>query len=92
MFDQGSRYESVPEDFLDTPRGPVRYKLIRFIPPTPATLAHVVTQGERLDQLAFLAYREPERFWRICDANRAMWPPDLVLEAGRLLLVPPARG
>jgi hypothetical protein len=92
MFVQGSRYETVPEDVLTTPTGTVRYKLIRFIPPTPATLVHVVTQDERLDQLAFLAYREPDRFWRICDANLAVWPPDLVAEVGRTLLVPPARG
>jgi hypothetical protein len=92
MFVQGSRYETVPEDVLATPNGTVRYKLIRFVPPTPATLAHVVAQDERLDRLAFLAYREPDRFWRICDANLAMWPPDLVTEVGRQLLIPPARG
>jgi hypothetical protein len=92
MFVQGSRYETVPESVLATPKGNVRYKLVRFIPPTPAALTHVVTQDERLDLLAFLAYREPDRFWRICDANRAMWPPDLVAEVGRALLIPPAKG
>lgn len=92
MFVQGSRYETVPEGVLATPTGTVRYKLIRFIPPTPATLTHVVAQDERLDLLAFLAYREPDRSWRICDANQAMWPPDLVAEVGRALLIPPARG
>jgi hypothetical protein len=92
MFVQGSRYETVPEGVLTTPAGPIRYKLIRFVPPTPATLVHVVTQDERLDQLAFLAYREPDRFWRICDANLAMWPLDLTAEVGRALLVPSARG
>ena len=92
MFVQGSRYETVPEDVLTTPDGAVRYKLTRFVPPTSATLVHVVAQDERLDQLAFLAYREPERFWRIADANLAMWPPDLVARVGRALLIPPARG
>jgi hypothetical protein len=92
MLLPGSRYENVPEDVVTTPQGAVRYKRIRFIPPTPATLAHVVVQGERLDHLAFLAYHEPDRFWRICDANLAMWPPDLVADVGTRLLIPPAKG
>lgn len=92
MFFQGSRYETVPEAVADSPQGPVRYKRIRRIPPTPAEAAHTVTQGERLDNIAFLAYREPDRFWRICDANLAMWPPDLVAEPGDRILIPPAKG
>ena len=92
MFFQGSRYEDVPEDVLTAPtHGSVRYKRVRWIPPTPASLAHVLVQGERLDQLAFLAYRDPERFWRICDANFATWPPDLVAEVGARVLIPPAK-
>lgn len=92
MFFVGSRYETVPEDVVATPQGPVRFKRIRFIPATPADLAHTLTQGERPDQLAFLAYREPDRFWRICDANLVMWPPDLVAEVGARILIPPAKG
>jgi hypothetical protein len=93
MFFQGSRYEDVPEAVLDTPaQGPVRYKRVRFIPPTPASLAHEIVQDERLDHLAFLAYRDPERFWRICDANFATWPPDLVAQVGARVLIPPAKG
>ena len=93
MFFQGSRYEDVPDHVLTTPaQGLVRYKRVRFIPPTPASLAHVVTQGERLDHLAFLAYRDPERFWRICDANVATWPPDLAAGVGARVLIPPAKG
>ena len=36
--------------------------------------------------------RDPERFWRICDANQAMWPDELTAEAGRMLLIPPPEG
>jgi hypothetical protein len=52
----------------------------------------MVTQDERLDNIAFLAYREPDRFWRICDANLAMWPADLVADVGDRILIPPAKG
>jgi hypothetical protein len=93
MFFQGSRYEKVPEDtYVDASRRPIRYKRIRFIPRTPATLAHEVAQGERLDHISYLAYRDPERSWRICDANEAMWPPDLVADIGVRILIPPAGG
>jgi hypothetical protein len=92
MFFPGSRYETVPEDVVATPHGAVRFKRIRFIPATPADLAHRLTQGERPDHLAFLAYREPDRFWRICDANLVMWPPDLVADVGARILIPPAKG
>ena len=36
---------------------------------------------ERLDHIAWQHYRDPERYWRICDANRALWPDDLLEEA-----------
>jgi hypothetical protein len=92
MFFQGSRYENVPEDLYEGPSGrTIRYKRIRFIPHTTANLAHVLRQGERLDHLAFLAFREPDRFWRICDANLAMWPPDLVSRPHVRILIPPAK-
>jgi hypothetical protein len=93
MFFKGSRYERVPEDtYVDQSGRAIRYKRIRFIPPTPASLAHQVAQGERLDHIAFLAYRDAERSWRICDANEAMWPPDLVAEIRARILIPPAGG
>ena len=47
-------------------------------------------EDDRLDIVAYRAWREPERFWRICDANRAFWPDALVAEPGRVLLLPAA--
>jgi hypothetical protein len=92
MFFKGSRYENVPtESFTDSSGAVVRYKRTRFIPPTPARAATVVNQAERLDHIAFRVYQDPELFWRICDANDAMSPPDLA-EPGRLLKVPAAEG
>jgi hypothetical protein len=93
MFLQGSRYESVSEDLYRASSGrAIRYKRIRFIPHTSANLAHVLRQGERLDHLAYLAYGDPELFWRICDANVAMWPPDLMSRPHDRILIPPAKG
>jgi hypothetical protein len=92
MFWKGSRYEKVPEHEIETTDGrTVRYKGIREIAPTPARMGHELTQGERLDHVAHRYYRDAERFWRIADANLALWPDDL-LEPGRVIAVPPSRG
>lgn len=92
MFFKGSRYEFVANDSITDANGVTQaFKRVRFIEETPAQAAVIVNQSERLDHIAFRVYTVPELFWRICDANDALWPPDLE-EAGRLLKVPPAEG
>ncbi|MFY9820638.1 MAG: hypothetical protein WAM82_04600 [Thermoanaerobaculia bacterium] len=89
MFFRGSRYEPVPEAELTTPEGrTIRYKRVRFIPDTPGSLTQKVNQGDRLDLIAYRTYKDPEQFWRICDANLATLPEELVEEPGRRLLIP----
>lgn len=92
-FFKGSRYERVGEVELQDPSGRLlRYKRVRFIPPTPGRFSHIVTEGERIDLVSHRYFRDSERFWRICDANDALWPPDLVAEPGTLIRVPGAEG
>ena len=93
MFFQGSRYANVGEhDITDGKGRVIRYKKIRFIPEARARFSHVLSDGERLDHIAYRFYQDPETFWHICDANLALWPEDLISEAGRTLLVPPPEG
>jgi hypothetical protein len=93
MFFRGSRYANVGEHDIPDGKGRViRYKKIRFIPESRAQLSHIVSNGERLDHLAQRFYQNPELFWCICDANLALWPDDLVAEAGRTILIPPSEG
>ena len=58
----------------------------RFVP-QPERLAvigeHTVVQGDRLDPIAGRYLGDPELFWRICDANRAMRPEELTETPGR---------
>jgi hypothetical protein len=92
MFFEGSRYENVPTAELVDARGQrVRYKTVRFIGPATRRWTHAVSQSERIDHVAHRYYRDPERFWRICDANRALWPDDLLADVGALLRIPPAQ-
>ena len=91
MFFKGSRYEKVKEtEITDISGRTIKYIKIRFIPETLATKQHVVVQGDRLDLIAHKNYQDPELFWRICDANLAMLPYELLEEIGRRILIPPA--
>lgn len=93
MFFKGSRYEGVDELEATTAEGRVvRYKRLRIVQDPPLERAYRTTQEERPDLLAWKAYRDPERYWRICDANRVSWPDDLVAEPGKILRIPPSEG
>ena len=93
MFARTSRYEGVPEAVHDDGTGrPIRYKVLRILPDPPAVEVHAVRQGDRLDRIANDAYGDPEQSWRICDANRAFDPDDLVRESGRRLDIPQSVG
>jgi hypothetical protein len=91
MFFKGSRYEHVGSNIIKDSEGcEVLYKKVRFIADTPADRSHTVIQGDRLDNLAYRYFRDPERFWRICDANLDLWPQNLVKDPGKKILIPPS--
>jgi hypothetical protein len=93
MFFKGSRYEHVSEyEIKDNKGRMIRYKGVRPIPTTKTQHIHQVRQGESLGLIAHAYFRDPERFWRICDANREMWPDDLVVQTGRRIRIPPPEG
>lgn len=89
MFFRGSRYSTVPDAiFTDRAGREIVYKLLRPIPLPAAHQGHTVLQGERLDQIAFQHYGDPEQFWRIADANLALHPDELTAEVARVLGIP----
>ena len=47
----------------------------------------LVTEGDRLDNITAAHLGDPEQFWRICDANRAMRPDELTRGLGRRLRI-----
>jgi len=92
MFTHTSRYYSVETVTFSAADGrEYRYKRRRFLP-NPADMhilgEVVVSQGERLDIITAKSLGDPEQFWRICDINNAMNPPDLTTEIGRKLKIP----
>jgi len=94
MFDQfptSSRYHGLPTKTLVTPDGrTVVYLARRFVPPPDRfslLREHVVTEGDRLDNVTARYLGDPELFWRVADANNAMRPEALVEEIGRSLRI-----
>lgn len=89
MFFRGSRYEHTDTKEHTTDDGRViRFKALRLIPPTPRLTGHVVDEGERIDHVAFHEVGDPERFWRIADANVVIDARDTVAEPGRVIDIP----
>jgi hypothetical protein len=90
-FSMTSRYLGIETATFESPDGKsIVYLRRRFIPP-PERFAllqeHAVTQGERLDNITAHYLGDPEQFWRVCDANRAMRPDELTETTGRRLRI-----
>lgn len=92
MFETTSRYYSLETAVHTMPDGRiVAYKRRRFLPrgeELDLLVEATVTEGDRLDLITGRTLGNPEFFWRICDANDAMNPFDLVAEINRKLRVP----
>ncbi len=92
MFESTSRYYHLETATYTTADGrELRYKRRRFLPRAdslPTLVEVTVTDGDRLDLIAARTISSGEQFWRICDAEDAMNPPELTGEAGRKLRVP----
>jgi hypothetical protein len=91
IFAANSRYLNIPTAKWNPEEGVEIVYLRRRFVPQPESLFefrdHVVVQGDRIDNLAARHLTDPELFWRLCDANRAMRPADLTEEPGRRLRI-----
>jgi hypothetical protein len=84
MFDHMSRYYAIEKVTLELPDGRVvAYVRRRFLPSGAGMqlLAEVaVSPGERIDVVSNRTLGDPLAFWRICDANDAMDPQEMMDE------------
>jgi nucleoid-associated protein YgaU len=96
MFPPTSRYAGIEVTTFETTRGrTVAYLRRRFVPSSAGMSViaeHAVTEGDRLDNLAARYLGDPEQFWRLCDANDAMRPDDLIEVGRRLRIAMPQAG
>ncbi|MGW5936873.1 hypothetical protein ACWIG3_32020 [Streptomyces celluloflavus] len=74
----------------------VRYAKRRLLPPLAdageESVPHVVSGGERPDQLGQWYFGDPGQWWRIADANPVLDPRELTDEPGAEIAVPLAGG
>ncbi|MGX2041058.1 LysM domain-containing protein [Methylocaldum sp. MU1018] len=91
LFPPTSRYYGIETTTLEISEGRVViYLKRRFVPPPERfelLQEHAVTEGERLDNIAAQYLDDPEQFWLLCDANRAMRPDELTEAIGRRLRI-----
>jgi len=91
MFPPSSRYFGVETARIEGPDGrQVVFLRRRFVPPpddAPLIAEHAVVERDRLDNVTARYLVDPEQFWRVCDANRAMQPQELTDEVGRILRI-----
>lgn len=90
-FSPTSRYYGFETLQIKLPGGlAVVYLKRRFLPqPESFSLLqeHIVTEGERLDNITAKYLGDPEQFWRVADANRALRPEELTETVGRRLRI-----
>src|SRR5438128_1916011 len=90
-FPPTSRYYGIDTATLTTSDGrQIAYLRRRFLPSPDLfslLLLHVVSEGERLDNVAAKYMDDPTAFWRIADANAAMRPEKLTETTGRVLRI-----
>lgn len=90
-FPPNSRYHTIATAKLTTADGREVVYLKRRLVPAPDEFSgiqeHVVVQGDRLDNLAAKYLGDPEQFWRLCDANGALHPDELVDVIGDVITI-----
>ncbi len=91
LFAANSRYAGMDTATLSLPQGKTLIYLVRRFVPPPERFQllqeHVVTQGERLDNITAQYMGDPTLFWRLCDANNALRPEELTETIGRRLRI-----
>ena len=91
LFPVSSRYYGLETATLTTTDGKQIIYLKRRLLPQPENFSllqeHLVSEGERLDNITAHYLGDPEQFWQLCDANRAMRPDELTETIGRRLRI-----
>ena len=93
MIGRDSRYAATQTAVYETEDGTrVLYLQRRFLPqPGDVPSArdfHTLDRDERLDTVAVAVIGDPQAYWRVCDANGALNPFDLLDETDGHLRVP----
>lgn len=81
MFSKISRYRKLPDIVtIDVKGRTLESKSLRLLPDVSGAFLHTVEEVDRLDHLAYKYYKQPKKWWRICDANPEFMSPQALLE------------
>lgn len=76
MFSKISRYRKLPDITTVDVKGRIlASKPSRLLARTEGKFLHTVEEMDRLDHLGFKYYKQPRKWWRICDANPDFMSP-----------------
>ena len=80
MFFKNSRYRKLLDEVtVDVKGRRLLSKSLRLLPEVTGTFQHTLEESDRLDHLAYKYYKQPRKWWRLCDANpEFMLPQDLL--------------
>jgi hypothetical protein len=96
IFPNNSRYHEIETTKLVTDDGQeIIYLKRRFVPDGSVfadLTEHVVSDGERLDNITAQYLGDPTQFWQLTDANNVLHPDELIAEIGRRIRIPLLQG
>jgi hypothetical protein len=80
MFLKNSRYRKLENTVATDAAGrTLALKELRLLPDVTGKFLHTIVETDRLDNLSFKYYRQPKKWWRICDANPEVLSPQALL-------------
>ncbi len=80
MFSKTSRYRKLADIVATDVNGRLQEsKASRLLPDVSGTFRHTIEEKDRLDHLAYKFYKQPRKWWRICDANPEFMSPHALL-------------
>ncbi|MGL5804815.1 MAG: hypothetical protein ACRC11_05145 [Xenococcaceae cyanobacterium] len=92
MFEYTSRYFLIATaEFVTTDGRKIAYVRRRFLPQgdrLPVLVEVTATRDDRLDIITAENLGDPEQFWKVCDANNAMKPVDLLADTVQTIRIP----
>lgn len=76
MFFRGSRYRDLPDEVtVDVEGRRLPSRSLRLLPEVSGQFRHSIDATDRLDHLAFKYYKQPRKWWQLCDANPEFLSP-----------------
>jgi hypothetical protein len=86
VFSKISRYRNEPDvTSVDAAGRTLRSKQVPLVRVARGQFLHTLTDDDRPDRLAYKFYKQPRKWWRICDGNPEFMSPQALFGTGTTL-------